>query len=217
MISIIMPCYNAQPYLRETLGSLRNQGEHEWELLVVDDQSTDGSAELVRTLCPEATLISGNHSGIGSALNLATPCARGDFFAWIDADDIWMPDKLDVQFRALRENPDWDGCFVGVEQFYHRPVEGREPPAVGGRNRGSLLIKRESFQRVGPFREDIKIGEFVDWCARAEELGLRLGVLPQKLYRRRIHDTNTMKSDVDKRDYLKILKARLDRQRSRDS
>ena len=77
------------------------------------------------------------------------------------------------------------------------------------------MIRREAFEQVGRFREDVKIGEFIDWCSRAKDAGVLLGQLPEKLYRRRIHDTNTMgASTTDKRDYLKVLKAALDRKRA---
>jgi len=217
-LTIMMPCYNAEPYLKDTIDSLKAQGDFPWELVVVDDGSTDRSIAVISEQLPQAKILKGSHQGIGRALNLALPHAESPYFAWIDADDLWAPGKLKTQFQGLRDNPGWDGCFVSVEQFYHQPQPGSKPPAADGKHRGALLIKREAFERVGPFREDIKIGEFVDWCARAHTAGLHLGVLPQKLYRRRIHETNTMKSDTtDKRDYLKVLKAHLDRKRRQGS
>ena len=215
LVSIMMPCYNAEPYLKETLESLQH-GCTLWELVVVNDQSTDKSLEVLRQYCPQAKVLQGERQGIGRALNLALAAAEGDYFAWIDADDLWCPGKLDLQGEALLHNPTWDGCFVAVQQFFHEAVDA-EPPAASGRHRGALLIKREAFEKVGPFREDIKIGEFVDWCSRAQDMGLYLGLLPEKMYRRRIHQSNTMKSqDTDKRDYLRVLKAALDRKRERD-
>ena len=214
LVSIMMPCFNARPYLEETVACLRAQ-EGEWELIVVDDGSTDGSAELIRQLLPEAKLLKGDHQGIGTALNIALKEAQGEYLAWIDADDLWVEGKLAAQIRALKENPKWDGCFVGVDQFFHPPRPNQSPPQIDGLHRGALLIRREAFDRVGRFREDVKIGEFIDWCSRAKDTGVFLGQLSQKLYRRRIHSTNTMgASTTDKRDYLKVLKAALDRKRA---
>ena len=213
-LTVMMPCYNSEIYLPETLDSLRAQ-DMEFQLVVINDRSTDKSVEVIQSCWPNALVVEGNRRGIGSALNLALPHAEGEYFAWIDADDLWMSGKLQRQFEVLKEHPDWDGCFVAVEQFFHSPVPGKEPPAAQGRHRGSLLIKRSSFERVGPFREDIKIAEFVDWCARADQAGLVLGELDEMYYRRRIHETNTMKdANLDKRDYLKVLKAHLDRKRA---
>lgn len=213
-LTVMMPCYNSEIYLPETLDSLRAQ-ELEFQLVVVDDRSTDNSRQVVQSLWPDAVIVQGEKKGIGSALNLALSHAKGEYLAWIDADDLWKPGKLDRQFEALKEHPEWDGCFVAVRQFFHSPMPGQVPPAAQGRHRGSLLIKRSSFERVGLFREDIKIAEFIDWCARAQQAGLVLGELDEVYYRRRIHDTNTMKEpNLDKRDYLKVLKAHLDRKRA---
>ena len=76
LVSIMMPCFNARPYLEETVACLRAQ-EGEWELIVVDDGSTDGSADLIRQLLPEAKILKGDHQGIGTALNLALEEAQG--------------------------------------------------------------------------------------------------------------------------------------------
>lgn len=218
LVSIMMPCRNAEPYLQETITSLISQGEYPWELIVVNDGSTDNSMAKILHHLPAATIVEGERRGIGAALNLALPHAKGDFYAWIDADDLWANGKLALQLDSLRTHPHWDGCFVGAEQFFHAPEPAQIAPSPSGRLRGALLIRRQSFEKVGPFREDIKIAEFVDWCARAEDTGLQLGQLPQNLYRRRIHATNTMKSqDIDKRDYLKVLKAALDRRRSENA
>ena len=214
LVSIMMPCFNARPYLEETVAGLQAQ-EGEWELIVVDDGSTDDSAGLIRQLLPEAKILRGKHQGIGTALNLALEEAQGDYLAWVDADDLWVEGKLAAQMKALGENPKWGGCFVGVAQFFHQPRPGHSPPQIDGLHRGALLIRREAFEQVGRFREDVKIGEFIDWCSRAKDAGVLLGQLPEKLYRRRIHDTNTMgASTTDKRDYLKVLKAALDRKRA---
>lgn len=215
LITIMMPCRNAGPYLEKTLKSLTVQGHYSWELVAVDDGSTDNSAEEISRCCPEAIIVKGESRGIGAALNQALGRATGELFAWIDADDLWAPGKLDLQLEALNAHPDWDGCFVEVEQFLDQPSPGRSAPPVTGRHRGGLLIRRTAFERVGPFREDVKIGEFIDWCARAEEAGVVLGRLPDKLYLRRLHETNTMKdAATDKTDYLRVLKAALDRRRA---
>jgi len=286
-VTICMPCYNSQAYVAEALASLQAQTYRHWNLVVVDDGSTDESAAVVEATCPQARLIRSPHRGIGAALNLALTKVsprrgdgrgdhapvfpqrwdgrgdhapvfpemgngrgdhaevfpemgegRGDhaevfpevgeargahaevfpevgnLLAWIDADDLWLPSKLEVQVESLARHLDWDGCFVGVEQF--RQDEGcqRPTPLPGGRHRGALLIRRQAFDRVGAFREDLEVGEFVDWCARAQDAGLRLGELDEVLYRRRIHGQNTvLRKAGQARDYLRVLKMSLDRKR----
>ena len=216
LVCILMPCYNAERFLAETLQSIRAQSHPLWELVAVDDGSTDQSAACISRFCPQARLLQGPHGGIGRALNLALPHARGRYLAFIDADDLWHPDKLNVQLQALNDHPEWDGCFVTVEQFWHDPQGRPAPPQITGRHRGALLVRNSSFERVGPFREDLALAEFIDWCARAEDCGLRLGLLELPYYRRRIHDQNTtLRPASDSKDFLKVLKATLNRRRSR--
>jgi hypothetical protein len=77
-----------------------------------------------------------------------------------------------------------------------------------------MLIRRPAFDRVGPFREDVKVGEFVDWWARAEDLGLRHATVPGLVLRRRIHDTNTgIVQAGSRQDYVRVLRAALERRR----
>lgn len=90
--------------------------------------------------------------------------------------------------------------------------ELQAPVALSASSQGSICS--ESFHRVGRWQEGLKVGEFLDWYARARELGLKFGSLPQALYRRRIHGNNTVTRELDSRtDYIKVLKAALDRRR----
>lgn len=210
LVSVCVPCYNAERFVEEALRSVQQQTVPPWELVVVDDGSTDGSAERVQQSCPEARYFLQNHRGIGAALNRAASEARGDWLAWIDADDIWLPSKLEVQLRACAEHPTWDGCFVQLEHFRE---DGAAHEMQPGRHRGALLIRRTAFDRVGAFREDVGVGEFVDWCSRAQQLGLQLGQVARVLYRRRIHGANTVLRSGSGRDYLKILRLAVERRR----
>ena len=111
--------------------------------------------------------------------------------------------------------------FGHVQQF-HSPELADEVkqqikiPAeiVPGQHVGTMLIKRESFQKVGPFRTDWEIGEFIDWYARAEELGLKSLMLPEVVMKRRLHKASqgTYKRQHQK-EYVRVLKAALDRRR----
>ena len=214
MVTILMPCYNAADFLGQAVASLQAQSCPDWELLVVDDGSQDGSPDRLRELLPQARLMESAHVGIGAALNQARPLVGGDWVAFLDADDLWAPDKLAVQLAALDQHPDWDGVFVGVETFYEVSDRGRVADSASGRHRGALLLRRAAYDRMPLFREDLKVGEFVDWMARGEELGLHFGFIDLPLYRRRIHSHNTSRlSAQSASDYLKVVKAALDRRR----
>ena len=114
LISIVMPVFNAQAYLEEALESVRRQTWTDWELLVVDDHSTDGSAGLVSEICRKDARIRllsqmDGIKGAANARNFGTAHANGRYLAFMDADDIWRVDKLEREMAFLREK---DAAFV---------------------------------------------------------------------------------------------------------
>lgn len=104
-VSVVMPVYNGAAFLRPTIGSVQAQGWTDWELLAVDDGSTDGSAQILADLAAAdpriRPLSSGGNLGAGAARNLGMDQARGRFVAFLDADDQWHPDKLARQLAAM--------------------------------------------------------------------------------------------------------------------
>ena len=107
MVSVIMPCYNMERFITDTIHSVVNQTFVNWELLVVDDASTDGTVELVKALCEKDDRIhlsvNSEHSGIAKTRNRCIKQAKGRFFAFLDADDLWHPDKLQRQISFMQE------------------------------------------------------------------------------------------------------------------
>lgn len=211
LVSVVIPFYNPGDFLQESVESVFAQTYPEVQLILVNNGSTDHSPELAKGFGSRVEVVTIPQSGIGGALNVGLPYCKGQFYCWLDADDLWLPNKVQDQLNFLNDNPDCHGVFVTVEQFRQ---DGGPGPASGAYHRGSLMIDSQSFHRVGPWQEGIKVGEFVDWYARAQDLKLKFEVLPQTLYRRRIHGNNTVTRERDsRRDYLKVLKAALDRRK----
>jgi teichuronic acid biosynthesis glycosyltransferase TuaG len=109
MVSVVVPCYNAAVYLPATLGSVLAQTHRALELIVVDDASTDASTEVVERLAaqdPRVRLVrTPRNAGAPAApRNLGTRQARGDWVAYLDADDLWHPRKLELQLQVLRQH-----------------------------------------------------------------------------------------------------------------
>lgn len=148
MISIGLPVYNGAPWIREALDSVMGQSYADWELLVMDDGSEDGTVEVVREYQKDARvklLVDGQHLGIAARLNQLVQKAQGEFFARMDADDIMMPDRLEKQLAFLQAHPEADvigsemvlmGCkvqahdkdrdgFKKVERLNHPTIMGR--------------------------------------------------------------------------------------------
>jgi len=214
-ITTIIPAYNCERYLAEAIESALAQRHHPHEIIVIDDGSTDDTAKVARRFEPAIRYSSQANGGIGSARNRGIDLARSDFIAFLDADDVWLEGKLEHQVQIFVGDPATDAVFGLVQQFNETSgsaIDAGEPMA--GYLASTMLIRRASFDRVGAFRTDIKLGEFVDWYMRAKEEGLRSQMLAEVVLRRRIHDDNIGVRHRDSTgDYARLLKDALDRRR----
>ena len=108
LVSIIMPCYNAERYIAQSIESVLAQTYRNWELLITDDCSTDGSVKIATkySLLDDriSLLVPDEHQGIARARNMSISRARGRFVAFLDSDDIWYPEKLERQVNYMLEN-----------------------------------------------------------------------------------------------------------------
>jgi len=221
LVSAIIPVYNAEPYLAEAIRSVLAQTYRPTEVIVVDDGSRDGSARVAKSFGSAVQYHFQPNSGAGAARNWGADLAQGSFLAFLDADDLWVEDKLACQMAAFEADPELDVVFGHVRQF-HSPELGEAvkqrinipQEVMPGQHVGAVLIKRESFIRVGNFNTHLEIGEFIDWQARATELGLKSLMLPDIVMMRRLHKTSqgTYKRQHQK-EYVRVLKAALDRRR----
>ena len=105
MVSVIMPCFNMEKFITDAIWSVQQQTYPHWELLIVDDASTDGTVTLVEQQAqsdPRIQIISRTvHSGIAASRNQCIQQAQGQYLAFLDADDIWYPDKLETQLKLM--------------------------------------------------------------------------------------------------------------------
>lgn len=106
LVSIIMPSWNTARFIRESIDSVRNQTYTNWELLIVDDCSTDNTDEIVVSYSDERIRYFKNEKNSGAALtrNRAMREARGEWIAFLDSDDLWTPEKLERQLQFMKEN-----------------------------------------------------------------------------------------------------------------
>lgn len=218
-VSVVIPAYNAGRFLAEAIDSVLAQEYEPLEIIVVDDGSTDGTAAVAQGYGPLIACIRQPNSGIGAARNGGVDAASGELLAFLDADDLWVPGRLRRQVEAMSSDPALDIVFGVVEAFVDHRHTGtfvhEVPPPGPGYLASAMLVRRETFLRVGPFATDLKVGEFIDWYARATDLGLRATALPDVVLRRRLHDSNTGIRERDSRvDYVHVLRATLARRRA---
>ena len=112
LVSIVIPCFNAGTFLGPALRSCLNQDYEPIEIIVVDDGSTDGSAELARSFAPRVKVVAMNHVGPTGARNLGYALSTGEFVQFFDADDVLSRDKISSSMRAFEEDPELDVVFM---------------------------------------------------------------------------------------------------------
>ena len=220
-VDVVIPCFNTERYIAAALESALGQVPAPSRIIVIDDGSTDRSAEVVLGHASPVEYHRQPNSGISAARNAGVALARARYLAFLDADDLWTPDSLAVRLEHLQARPDIDGVFGALSQF----VSPELADTLAGRRRiaqvpsvarfaGTFLVRRTSFERVGPFDESLRIGEMIEWLARADGAGLRLDTIDAEVLMRRVHDANTvLRQGSSPADYLRAVKGALDRKR----
>ena len=158
---------------------------------------------------------------MAASRNRAVREATGDFFAFLDADDRFPPEKLERQVAVFDADPELDVVYGHVTEFLSPDLDDEARALLRAPNQNLpwptpnlMLVKRDAFFRVGPFSTDLKVGIGVDWYARASELGLKGAVPPIVVLERRLHaENNGIREREFKPQYLHVLKAALDRRR----
>jgi glycosyltransferase involved in cell wall biosynthesis len=225
LVSVIINVYNGVPYLAEAIESVLAQTYESVELIVVDDGSDDGTGKLAQSYGSSLRYVRQPRAGIGSARNHGIKLAEGAFFAFLDADDRFVPDKLERQLAALAAERELDMVFGHMSEFISPELAPEaaarlRPPVQDApwRMTNLMLIRRDSFFRAGLFSRTLRVGVGVDWYARATEAGLKEYVVPSVVLERRLHAANNGILQHESRpQYLRILKGHLDRRRLAES
>lgn len=196
LVSVIIPVYNGERFLAAALDSVFAQDYRPTEVIVVDDGSTDMSARIARSYSGVRYIYQDNQ-GHATARNTGIGAARGEYIAFLDADDIWLPDKLNIQISYLIQNP-----LVGyVISRMHAILEtGAEWPVSLNRNHyledppcflpSSLVVRKIVMGKIGLFDSHYRIANDCDWFFRAKDAGVLMAIIPQVLVHRRIHLSN---------------------------
>jgi glycosyltransferase involved in cell wall biosynthesis len=220
-VSVVIPVYNGANYLAEAIQSVLSQSVLPNEILIIDDGSTDGSAEVAKSFGNKVRYIQQVHSGAAEARNRGITAATGNLIAFLDADDVWMEGKLEQQLNEFLQDAAVDIVIGQVEQFVSSdlPEEERDRltpsnPLLEGYSAGAMIVRRTVFKRIGSFDPQWQVGEVIDWFARVREAGLKIASVPHIVLRRRIHSENMMRrSNPVLGDYARLIKKALDRRR----
>jgi glycosyltransferase involved in cell wall biosynthesis len=214
-VSVIVPAYNQAGFLPEAVASIWEQTQPPMEVIVVDDGSTDATPEVAATL-DGIQYVRQDHRGPAAARNRGIECSTGSCLAFLDADDCWLPDKLERQIAVMQARPGVD-IVLGYTQFVHttaaRDATGAPTPIPSF---GSALIRRMVFDRIGAIDETLHYSEDVDWFMRALEQGCHMQVIQEVAQRCRRHSSNmTEGKSATGLNLFHVLKRSLDRRRGR--
>ena len=213
LISVVIPVYNGEKTIAETIESVLNQSFSNFEIVVINDGSQDSTLDVLSNIQdPRIKIFSYPNAGLSASRNRGFDQSSGEFIAFLDADDLWTPDKLEAQLAALQDNPDaavaysWTDFIDETSQFLkpgpHFTISGDVyPELLRGNflaNGSNPLIRRQALIKVGSFDESLPASE--DW-----DMYLRLAAryhfisvpFTQVLYR---VSTNSMSSNLFKQE-----------------
>ena len=224
-LTVVMPAYNNAAYLAEAVESVRRQTCLPRRIVLVDDGSTDNTPEIAAVLCTDSNVpldyVRQENAGPAAAMSRGAAMADSEFIAFHSADDVWVEEKTAWQLAALENGADL--VFGHLQNFISPELDAATaaglqcpPEPMPGSNAGAMLTRLQTFRTVGPFNERFQIGEFMDWYARALDLGLKAVMLPQVVSMRRLHGRNhSLTRTTQDVGYAHVLKAVLDRRRTR--
>lgn len=201
-ISCVIPCYNAERFLAAALDSVFAQTCPVSEIIVVDDGSTDRSAEVVAHHADRVRYVVQPNAGPAAARNRGVELSAGAFIAFLDADDVWRPRKLEHQMARFAQRPELEICVTHLSAFWEEEVrhEQARRGALGEGNvlpgyvMQTMLARRQAFEKVGPLNPALRYGEDTDWFIRARDAGLAIELMPDVLLLRRFHANNLTRS-----------------------
>lgn len=220
-VSVIIPTYNRAFYIRETIDSVIKQSFQDFDIIIVDDGSTDSTKSIVdryiKNYPDKIRYFFQKNSGAGSARNRGIQEATSGYIAFLDSDDLWLPQKLEKSIKGLKQN-NFDWICTACYRISGKEIEKKEARYIQKDfldNSGkkiillknglfffssvplytcSILAKRQCFEKAGLFDEQFKIGEDTDMWLRFEEAGLSGGYLDEPLFIYRVGNDNITKN-----------------------
>jgi glycosyltransferase involved in cell wall biosynthesis len=201
-VSIIICAYNSARYITETLESVLAQGYQDYEIIVLNDGSTDGTEEIIQPYFDKIIYLKQENRGLAGARNAAIKIARGEYLALLDSDDIWLPNYLEKMVGLLESNPEADVYYPNALMFGDHHLSGKiyqdikpstRPVTIEGLLTqkccvfGAVIMKREILNRVGLFDEELRAAEDLDLWLRILQHDYHIDYTEEVLVKYRKH------------------------------
>ena len=217
IIDVVIPVHNRSQYLDEAICSVLSQSGFQTHVFVIDDYSdfpVTLNADLLAS--EQLTLVrSTTHLGIGGARNLGARQGSADWLAFLDSDDVWRPDHCAALMNLMDDFLDFTS---GATVHFADPSQGSEyfvPDDVQlGSCAGSTLFRRAAFYKIGGFRDQFKVGEFIDLMARGSAVGWKSRRTTDVVLERRVPDSHASRgASADDLGYLRVIRDHINRTR----
>jgi len=205
-VNVIIHTYNNERFIAETVESVLNQTYKEYEIVVVDDGSVDGTRDALIPYMQKIRYHYKENGGIASAKNAGIGLSQAEFVAFLDHDDLWAPDKLQLQMECFNENSQVGLVYAKYTSFRDgkelrtKPEKGysgwifKELLSKSFIQTSTVVVKRECLDAVGPYDESFSLGDEYDMFLRIARK-FQCSFIDKSLTRYRVHDTNASNND----------------------
>jgi glycosyltransferase involved in cell wall biosynthesis len=201
-VSVIIPTYNSEDYINEAIKSVLSQTYKNYEIIIVDDGSSDNTATLLKKYQGRLKYFYQNNQGSAAARNLGLNNSSGEFIAFLDSDDVWFPEKLEKQVRIMKENPRLAFVFAAAYMVNEsgeivKCWDNKNEPTMDFKRlyeknficTSTVLLRRYCLERIGNFDENLKMSQDWDlWLRLAKKFEFKF--ICQPLINYRMHSNN---------------------------
>lgn len=212
LVSVIIPTYNSGAFISQAVRSVLDQTYRRYEVIVIDDGSTDGTRDILCEFDAHINYLYQENRGPSAARNAGIKAARGEYISFLDADDIWLPDKLEHQVHFIQQNRDLGLVFSDEEAFdgervlyrsllantlFYSAITSQKPIREAFSKlmienfipTSTVMVRSKCFKKAGLFDESLQVSEDGEmWSRIAAYFGI--GCLTQILGRKRVHQSN---------------------------
>ena len=228
-VSVNICCYNSERFIAETIESVLAQTYKDWELVIVNDGSTDSTEQIIRAYINQGWPITYHcqaNAGLAAARNQALRLSKGEYIAFLDHDDLWLPEKLEQQVDILDADPaialvysdcylvDFKGELLGRVFDKVRPHRGRVLAELFTENFIScptVLIRKQVLEKVGLFRPELCISEEYELFLRIAEL-YQVDFVDAPLAKYRVHETSLSRNfELGLQEHIMVAEECLER------
>lgn len=226
LVSCIIPVFNGERFVAAAVDSALEQTYAPIEIIVVNDGSTDETKAVLGGYGERITVIDQANAGVNAARARGIEASSGSFLAFLDADDLWLSEKTEIQIERLAANPGAGICTCMIENFWERELADEAARLRGTKFDGprmasmqGMMLSRMAFDRIGGLSTDIAHYDEIDIMLRAKAEGVAIEHVGRVLVRRRIHENNISRSrgEREKTDLLLLAEQAIARRRAAKS